>query len=92
MAWNCKLESLHVTVRLLPLRLHVIPGSSAHIHRIAIGEDNLLLFYSDGRARLWDMKSLEFWRSMDVNKAEELVADGRWFDMCVNKALVRFSD
>lgn len=64
-------------------RLHVIPGSSALLRRISLGEDNLLLFYKDDRVRLWDMKTLEFWRSMDVTKAEELVAEGGWFDLWV---------
>ena len=53
--------------------------------RIALAEDNLLFFYADGRARLWDVKTLEFWRSMGRETAAELVLSGSgssaWFDV-----------
>lgn len=59
----------------------MIPGSSAQLRRVCLGEDNLLLFYTDGRARLWDMNTLEFWRSMDAARADEVVLEGSWLDM-----------
>ncbi|KAH7337021.1 hypothetical protein B0J17DRAFT_718925 [Rhizoctonia solani] len=64
------------------MRLHcIIPGSPAPLDRICIGGDNLLLFYSHGLARLWDMKTHEFWRSMQQNKGEELLDQGGWFEV-----------
>jgi hypothetical protein len=62
-------------------RLCVIPGSPAPLDRICIGGDNLLLFYSHGLARLWDMKTHEFWRSMQQSKGEELLDQGGWFEV-----------
>lgn len=59
----------------------VLPGSPASLERIALAEDNLLLFYADGRARLWDLKTMEFWRAMARDKAEELVQQGEWLDV-----------
>ncbi|CAE6507831.1 unnamed protein product [Rhizoctonia solani] len=68
------------------MHLHcVIPGSPAPLDRICIGGDNLLLFYSHGLARLWDMKTHEFWRSMQQNKGEELLDQGGWFEVPVGR-------
>ncbi|QRV92544.1 WD40 domain protein [Ceratobasidium sp. AG-Ba] len=65
--------------------LCVIPGSPAPIDRICVGGDNLLLFYSQGLARLWDMKTHEFWRSMQQNKGEELLEQGGWFEVPIGR-------
>ncbi|KAG9122431.1 hypothetical protein FRC07_001177 [Ceratobasidium sp. 392] len=61
--------------------LCVIPGSPAPLDRICVGGDNLLLFYSHGLTRLWDMKTHEFWRSMKQNKGEELLDQGGWLEV-----------
>jgi WD repeat-containing protein 7 len=58
--------------------MYLVPGSEAPLSRICIGEENLLLLYTDGRARLWDTNTLEFWRSMTSQKAEELLDQGGW--------------
>lgn len=66
----------------MPLRrLYLIPGSSAPLERISVGGDNLLLIYSDGKGRLWDIKSQEFWRSMTREKADDLLEQGGWFEV-----------
>ena len=46
--------------------------------RVCVGGDNLLLIYGDRHARLWDVKTQEFWRAMTVDKADELVGQGGW--------------
>ena len=58
--------------------VYLIPASAAPLARVCLGEDNLLLIYSDGRARLWDTRTREFWRAMSIEKAEELVQQGGW--------------
>ena len=58
--------------------LLVVPASVAPLQRLCLGEDNLLLCYADARARLWDIKTREFWRSMSVEKADELLSQGGW--------------
>ncbi|KAF7799424.1 hypothetical protein EIP86_010659 [Pleurotus ostreatoroseus] len=63
--------------------LHLIPASVASLQRICLGEDNLLLFYADGRARLWDIKTREFWRSMSVEKADEMLKQGGWSEWLI---------
>ena len=63
--------------------LYIVPGSSAPLKRICLGGHNLLLIYDDKRARLWDTKTKQLWRSMGLEKAEELITQGRWTDLYV---------
>jgi WD repeat-containing protein 7 len=48
-----------------------------------LGGHNLLLIYDDQRARLWDTKTKELWRSVGLEKAEELITQGGWSDLYV---------
>lgn len=48
------------------------------LNRVCVGENNLLLEYEDRHARLWDVGTKEFWRSMTIDKAEELMKEGGW--------------
>ncbi|KAJ3890399.1 hypothetical protein GG344DRAFT_49579 [Lentinula edodes] len=61
--------------------LYVVPGSPFPLQRVFLGDDNLLLAYADQRSRLWDVKTREFWRSMSMDKAEELFAQGGWTEL-----------
>jgi hypothetical protein len=61
----------------------VIPGGPDRLEKIALGEDNLILIYSNDMARLWDVRTQEFWRSMTREKAEELLEQGGWFETFV---------
>ncbi|KAJ4498276.1 hypothetical protein C8R41DRAFT_877942 [Lentinula lateritia] len=61
--------------------LYVVPGSPFPLQRVFLGEENLLLAYADQRSRLWDVKTREFWRSMSMDKAEELFAQGGWTEL-----------
>lgn len=63
--------------------LALVPASAAPLKSIALGEDNLLLSYMDRRARLWDIRTLEFWRSMSAEKADEMVKQGGWQEWSV---------
>ena len=63
------------------LSLFLIPGAPARLSSMSISPDNLMLLYEDGRARLWDMKAKEFWRSMRLEKAAEMLSQGGWHTM-----------
>jgi hypothetical protein len=43
--------------------------------------NNLLLVYVNNRARLWDVQTTEFWRSMSLDKVDELLDQGGWTDL-----------
>ncbi|KAG8991233.1 hypothetical protein FRB90_001428 [Tulasnella sp. 427] len=59
--------------------LYLIPGATSPLEKLCLGEDNLLLIYADAsKARLWDLKTQEFWRSMTKAKAEELLEQDVW--------------
>ena len=62
----------------LPYSMYLIPTSMSPLIRVCIGGDNLLLIYGDCHARLWDVKTQEFWRAMTIDKAGELVGQGGW--------------
>lgn len=58
--------------------LYLIPGSPSPLTRISLGDNNLVLIYGESIARLWDVQTKEFWRSMTVDKAEEMFKQGGW--------------
>ncbi|KAH8086009.1 hypothetical protein BXZ70DRAFT_956829 [Cristinia sonorae] len=58
--------------------LFLAPASVAPLSKICLGEDNLLVYSGDGRARLWDIKTREHWRTMNAEKADEMVKAGGW--------------
>ncbi|KAF5384322.1 hypothetical protein D9615_003314 [Tricholomella constricta] len=64
--------------------LYLIPGSAAPLCRICLGANNLLLVYANNRARLWDVQTQEFWRSMTLEKVEELLEQGGWTDIALD--------
>jgi hypothetical protein len=71
--------------------LYMVPGSLAPLHKVCTGGDNLLLLYGDDRARLWDVKTLQFWRSMNMEKAKELLSQGGWTELSVTVYIVAVS-
>ncbi|TFK73197.1 WD40 repeat-like protein [Pluteus cervinus] len=59
--------------------LYLIPGGSAPLKRVSLGGDNnLMLIYANYTARVWDIKTREFLRSMSLEKAEEALAQWGW--------------
>lgn len=66
----------------------MVPGSPAPLTRIWTCETDLLLLYADDRARLWDVKTLEFWRSMDREKSKELLSQDSWTELFVALRIV----
>ncbi|KAI0053216.1 WD40 repeat-like protein [Auriscalpium vulgare] len=63
---------------------YIIPGAQAPLSRICLGGDNLLLIYAHDRARLWDAKTTEFWRSMSLDKAHEMLEQGGWVEVPID--------
>lgn len=47
------------------------------LKELAVRTDELLLMYEDGRARVWDMKTLELRRSIGADQAQSLLEDGK---------------
>ncbi|KAG8814855.1 hypothetical protein FRC19_001453, partial [Serendipita sp. 401] len=69
----------------------VVPGGPGRLEKICLGEDNLLLVYANDLARLWDVKTQEFWRSMTREKAEELLEQGGWLECLIEPGGPTFS-
>ncbi|KIK98529.1 hypothetical protein PAXRUDRAFT_800852 [Paxillus rubicundulus Ve08.2h10] len=68
--------------------LYVIPGASSPLSCIRCGggegHDLLMVLYADGSARLWDIKTGEFRRAMDKEKAKEALRSPGWFEIPVD--------
>jgi hypothetical protein len=73
-----------LTFKLTWPSLYIIPGAAAPLCRVCLGGHNLLLIYTDHRARLWDVQTKEFWRSMNLDKVDELLEQGGWTDLYVS--------
>ncbi|PFH54032.1 hypothetical protein AMATHDRAFT_815 [Amanita thiersii Skay4041] len=65
--------------------LFIIPGSSVPLRRICSCDTNVMLIYGDRRVRLWDAQTREFWRSLSLDKAEELLSQGGWAELFLDK-------
>ncbi|KAL0960599.1 hypothetical protein HGRIS_005631 [Hohenbuehelia grisea] len=61
--------------------LYVIPAAPWPLQRMSLGGNDLLLIYANKMARLWDLKTKEFWRSMNIDKAEELLGQRHWAEL-----------
>lgn len=59
-------------------RLYLIPGADAPLEKVYVGEDKILLIYLDGRARLWNAGTGEFWGTMTRDKAQEMGRGDQW--------------
>jgi len=82
MTSSCVFSCFSLVVRnQLSSSLYLIPGASAKLESLCLGGHNLLLVYADCRCRLWDVRTKEFWRSMDVEKAQEMLEQGGWMRM-----------
>ncbi|KZT59398.1 WD40 repeat-like protein [Calocera cornea HHB12733] len=56
----------------------LVPCASAPLTKACFSADNLVFMYENGKARLWDVKTLELWRIVEKEKAEELMEGGGW--------------
>ncbi|EPQ54828.1 WD40 repeat-like protein [Gloeophyllum trabeum ATCC 11539] len=65
--------------------LYLIPGSIAPLEHMYFDSQNILLVYAHGWARLWDLRTQEFRRSVAWDKAADIVAqDKEWMEMPLN--------
>ncbi|KAH9922915.1 WD40 repeat-like protein [Fomitopsis serialis] len=70
--------------------IFLVPTSSAPLKQVHVGGNNLMLLYRDGRARLWDSKTQEFWRSMNADRTDEMLKQGGWTSWSVGDATPSF--
>ena len=80
MASNCEYRTI-ISPRLRGLTLcslYMIPGAPSPLERVSLGDSNLALVYGGNLARLWDVRTKEFWRSTTIDKVEEMFKQGGW--------------
>ncbi|KAH7885158.1 hypothetical protein F5I97DRAFT_1937434 [Phlebopus sp. FC_14] len=75
--------------------LYTIPGASSPLAHIYYGggedHNHVLLLYKANCARLWDVKTGEFRRSMDGEKAKEVLNGSGWNDIPIDVKNTRVS-
>ncbi len=64
--------------------MFLIPASRAPLRRIFIGGHDILLAYANGKARVWNVETMEFRRSTGLDAAEDMIHNGRWMEMFVS--------
>lgn len=48
-----------------------------------MGGKDILLAYANGKARVWNVETMEFRRSTGIDAADEMLQSGTWSEMCV---------
>ncbi|ORY34903.1 hypothetical protein BCR39DRAFT_515490 [Naematelia encephala] len=76
------------TVGLISLRemdqLFLIPASRAPLRRVFVGDNDILLAYANGKARVWNVETCEFRRSTGLDAGEEMLSSGQWAEVDLN--------
>jgi hypothetical protein len=79
--------SLAGTVGLLDLKvmeqLFLIPAARAPLRRIFVGGKDIMLAYANGKARVWNVETMEFRRSTGLDAAEDMLQSGNWAEVWV---------
>jgi hypothetical protein len=56
--------------------LYLIPASRGPLRRIFVSGKDILLAYANGKARLWNVETMEFRRSTGLDAADDMLATG----------------
>jgi len=48
-----------------------------------VGGEDILLAYANGKARVWNVETMEFRRSTGIDAADEMLQSGTWSEMWV---------
>jgi len=65
----------------LKASLYLIPASRAPLRRIFVGGKDILLAYANGKARVWNVETMEFRRSTGIDAADEMLQTGKWSEV-----------
>jgi hypothetical protein len=61
--------------------LYLIPASRAPLGRVFVGGKDVLLAYANGKARVWNVETMEFRRSTGIDAADEMLQTGGWSEV-----------
>lgn len=62
-------------------RLFIIPAARSPLRRVFICEKDIMLAYANGKARVWNTKTMEFRRSTGLDAAEDMLQTGKWTEV-----------
>lgn len=61
--------------------LFLIPASRGPLRRVFVSGKDVLLAYATGKARLWNVETMEFRRSTGLDAADDMLTSGNWHEM-----------
>lgn len=61
--------------------LFLIPASRGPLRKVFVTGHDVLLAYANGKARLWNVETMEFRRSTGLDAAEDMLSSGAWHEM-----------
>lgn len=64
-----------VDTMLMP-SLYLIPASRGPLRRVFVSGKDILLAYANGKARLWNVETMEFRRSTGLDAADDMLTSG----------------
>ena len=62
-------------------RSFLIPASRDPLRRLFVGGKDIMMVYANGKARVWNVETLEFRRSTALDAAEDMLSAGDWCEM-----------
>ena len=66
--------------------MFLIPAARSPLRRVFLGGPDILLAYANGKARVWNVETLEFRRSTGLDAAEDMIKSGDWSEVYVARA------
>ena len=62
-------------------RSFLIPAARDPLRRLFVGGKDIMMIYANGKARVWNVETLEFRRSTALDAAEDMLNVGDWAEM-----------
>lgn len=62
---------------------YLIPGSRHAVEMVLLSDKDLMIAYSSGKTRVWDLHTLQFRRSTGIEAAEESMVNRSWLPLFV---------
>lgn len=65
----------------LRCRLFAIPAARGPLRKVFVGGKDIMLTYANGKARVWNVETMEFRRSTGLDAAEDMLQSGEWAEV-----------
>lgn len=70
---------------------YLIPGSRHAVEMVLLSDKDLMIAYSSGKTRVWDLETLQFRRSTGIEAAEESMVNRSWSPLFAHRDITSSS-